>query len=121
MSFSRSCPFQPRLNFFFFNDTATTEIYALSLHDALPICRARAEIHGRAIEIHSPGAVDRSALPKNSVAEIDGGDFGRAHVCTPLTYAFRLPCYICQAAVTQHRSRIVERCADGGCGCPPSF
>src|SRR2546430_16756043 len=25
-------------NFFFFNDTATTEIYTLSLHDALPIC-----------------------------------------------------------------------------------
>src|SRR6478672_8726013 len=29
--------------FFFFNDTATTEIYTLSLHDALPIsARARA-------------------------------------------------------------------------------
>src|SRR5450432_4378584 len=26
------------LVFFFFNDTATTEIYTLSLHDALPIC-----------------------------------------------------------------------------------
>src|SRR2546430_12493508 len=26
--------------FFFFNDTATTEIYTLSLHDALPICAA---------------------------------------------------------------------------------
>src|SRR6266513_3378635 len=26
------------LRFFFFNDTATTEIYTLSLHDALPIC-----------------------------------------------------------------------------------
>src|SRR3712207_8070814 len=26
--------------FFFFNDTATTEIYTLSLHDALPICGA---------------------------------------------------------------------------------
>src|SRR5687768_17772687 len=25
----------------FFNDTATTEIYTLSLHDALPICRGR--------------------------------------------------------------------------------
>ena len=25
---------------FFFNDTATTEIYTLSLHDALPICFA---------------------------------------------------------------------------------
>src|SRR3954449_13638865 len=32
------------LFFFFFNDTATTEIYTLSLHDALPIltgCRLR--------------------------------------------------------------------------------
>src|SRR2546422_5262732 len=27
----------PTLFFFFFNDTATTEIYTLSLHDALPI------------------------------------------------------------------------------------
>src|SRR5215211_9169999 len=27
-------------SFFFFNDTATTEIYTLSLHDALPICCA---------------------------------------------------------------------------------
>src|SRR3712207_8119100 len=26
---------------FFFNDTATTEIYTLSLHDALPICERR--------------------------------------------------------------------------------
>src|SRR3712207_7560639 len=30
------------LCFFFFNDTATTEIYTLSLHDALPISRPRA-------------------------------------------------------------------------------
>src|SRR5256885_15321587 len=30
-----------RLFFFFFNDTATTEIYTLSLHDALPIWEAR--------------------------------------------------------------------------------
>src|SRR3712207_8967737 len=28
--------------FFFFNDTATTEIYTLSLHDALPIYRLTA-------------------------------------------------------------------------------
>src|SRR5256885_8997375 len=27
------------LSLFFFNDTATTEIYTLSLHDALPICK----------------------------------------------------------------------------------
>src|SRR3712207_8127984 len=29
---------------FFFNDTATTEIYTLSLHDALPICVRRAAV-----------------------------------------------------------------------------
>src|SRR3990172_5540943 len=37
---------------FFFNDTATTEIYTLSLHDALPIsrthtCRQGCAYHGR--------------------------------------------------------------------------
>src|SRR5262249_61618183 len=36
-------PFAALAIFFFFNDTATTEIYTLSLHDALPISR-----HGRA-------------------------------------------------------------------------
>ena len=29
--------FRIKQSFFFFNDTATTEIYTLSLHDALPI------------------------------------------------------------------------------------
>src|SRR6266540_7279407 len=39
--------------FFFFNDTATTEIYTLSLHDALPISADRAasrQRHARAPE-----------------------------------------------------------------------
>src|SRR5438034_6390633 len=31
----------PIFSFFFFNDTATTEIYTLSLHDALPISGGR--------------------------------------------------------------------------------
>src|SRR5438105_8377576 len=35
-SFFCDCTFSV---FFFFNDTATTEIYTLSLHDALPICK----------------------------------------------------------------------------------
>src|SRR5690348_18124142 len=34
-------PYMLGLLFFFFNDTATTEIYTLSLHDALPISAAR--------------------------------------------------------------------------------
>src|SRR2546430_13037359 len=37
----RECHAPYVLSFFFFNDTATTEIYTLSLHDALPILSAR--------------------------------------------------------------------------------
>src|SRR3989475_4481489 len=33
--------------FFFFNDTATTEIYTLSLHDALPIWRELGQPRGQ--------------------------------------------------------------------------
>src|SRR2546422_546886 len=36
-SCSASCVCARSSSFFFFNDTATTEIYTLSLHDALPI------------------------------------------------------------------------------------
>src|SRR5438034_9405231 len=40
--------------FFFFNDTATTEIYTLSLHDALPIsCSASTPRTGRHASIRS--------------------------------------------------------------------
>src|SRR2546430_13014453 len=41
MCFLRHCSSKRAIHcffFFFFNDTATTEIYTLSLHDALPIC-----------------------------------------------------------------------------------
>src|SRR3712207_8834723 len=44
---------------FFFNDTAPTEIYTLSLHDALPICAASVPLatstaKGRATSMASP-------------------------------------------------------------------
>src|SRR6266516_6143814 len=44
--------------FFFFNDTATTEIYTLSLHDALPISAPRG----------TPGAPARAPLPRRRPA-----------------------------------------------------
>ena len=44
---------------FFFNDTATTEIYTLSLHDALPI-------YGHALVLHAGGA---------PVSLVDGGQY----------------------------------------------
>ena len=36
---------------FFFNDPATTEIYTLSLHDALPICPGHSNYTGEARKI----------------------------------------------------------------------
>src|SRR2546430_12768839 len=46
--------------FFFFNDTATTEIYTLSLHDALPISGGRRLLHLAEIFAHLiEGGADR--------------------------------------------------------------
>src|SRR5687767_15761571 len=56
------------LFFFFFNDTATTEIYTLSLHDALPISVRRV-----------PGRRDAVAEPEEPVAPagaVGGGATG---------------------------------------------
>src|SRR3712207_8553042 len=46
--------FLPRVVFFFFNDTATTEIYTLSLHDALPISIHIPVLAGGLIELRDP-------------------------------------------------------------------
>src|SRR3712207_2036373 len=57
---------------FFFNDTATTEIYTLSLHDALPISPAgRFEIASVAPPEHYVDAVARA------VERIRAGDFSK--------------------------------------------
>src|SRR5256885_11038297 len=42
--------------FFFFNDTATTEIYTLSLHDALPISPAAVTVSMRSVAVCTMGA-----------------------------------------------------------------
>src|SRR5258708_38391518 len=60
----------PILTLFFFNDTATTEIYTLSLHDALPICGELAR------ERH----VDAGEVVRGDIGERGGGG-RRAHRC----------------------------------------
>src|SRR2546430_9724540 len=60
--------------FFFFNDTATTEIYTLSLHDALPICKPSDENIATLIQpqskgvrcINPPKSSDRKSTRLNS-------------------------------------------------------
>src|SRR5258706_43963 len=64
---------------FFFNDTATTEIYTLSLHDALPICARQQS--GRGL---LPG--ERGAEGLERLVHGDGGGMGEHAVrgrCEP--------------------------------------
>src|SRR3712207_8255798 len=44
---------------FFFNDTATTEIYTLSLHDALPICSLQRQALRGQLADHQGEVADR--------------------------------------------------------------
>src|SRR3712207_8791961 len=50
--------------FFFFNDTATTEIYTLSLHDALPILPIRDITGVQRVVIQAPAALENRPLTK---------------------------------------------------------
>src|SRR3989475_9713842 len=67
--------------FFFFNDTATTEIYTLSLHDALPICIG--------VELSTFGSKTKEELffgDRTDVPETwDDWTYNKLH--TPRTYA----------------------------------
>src|SRR2546430_7572237 len=67
--------------FFFFNDTATTEIYTLSLHDALPIFSHLASVgHRRIAFISGPAdnfdATERLAVYREALREhgLDAGE-----------------------------------------------
>src|SRR5258708_31742048 len=63
----------PLSRFFFFNDTATTEIYTLSLHDALPIYEGHEDkrAHQHDEQRHMAGRrVDRKSTRLNSSHQI---------------------------------------------------
>src|SRR3712207_9554424 len=67
---------------FFFNDTATTEIYTLSLHDALPICSAtssRTPASSRPTGRRWPHFIDteRGRRSSRSCARRHDGQIGR--------------------------------------------
>src|SRR3712207_9508975 len=67
--------------FFFFNDTATTEIYTLSLHDALPIL----------LTPQMPvGAWSKEPGPEEGPREIGGRPTPTMFDRLPFTYPFNL-------------------------------
>src|SRR5256885_9866030 len=70
------------LLFFFFNDPATTEIYTLSLHDALPICEAGGLLQGArpaaGEKREHAGLVFAAARLDLLLGEADPGDLRRS-------------------------------------------
>src|SRR2546421_9687258 len=120
----RVCAFRHPIavvSFFFFNDTATTEIYTLSLHDALPI-----SINWSTIRWRGPSDPNRSrsfSSPRTSSGtsssrsttcrgrgsrwsfahQVHTGEIGRAHLCTPVTIRSRMPA----SAFKKKKSEIV--------------
>src|SRR6266850_8268227 len=69
---------------FFFNDTATTEIYTLSLHDALPICsnttHVREDLVDRAVMTAITDALDHRVLTAAIDRALDRLQTGQEHV-----------------------------------------
>src|SRR3712207_8760776 len=107
--------------FFFFNDTATTEIYTLSLHDALPIYERTFSVprsvasnlgkkaivqHG--VDLNHNGRYDfkdrKSTRLNSSHANISYAVFclkkkkqiGKAHVCNTVPTISRIPISACK-------------------------
>src|SRR6185437_9285741 len=86
--------------FFFFNDTATTEIYTLSLHDALPICgraRARAQREARRGALKQPGWRGPVVVPARAPRVTQGE---RSSIRNP----GRVPCPASASSATSRRS-----------------
>src|SRR2546426_2353542 len=64
-------------NIFFFNDTATTEIYTLSLHDALPISSLAVIDEEIGVALANPGATYPVAFQAQLVDHPAGRSAGR--------------------------------------------
>src|SRR5256885_16013818 len=72
-------PQHPLFFFFFFNDTATTEIYTLSLHDALPISqRAHLDVERAVLPEHI--VIDHRHRPRPAIADRKSTRLNSSHL-----------------------------------------
>src|SRR2546429_5313436 len=96
--------------FFFFNDTATTEIYTLSLHDALPISTARTRCSSRGRDPRARAAA--CARSEEHTSELQS----RLHlVCRLLLEKKKTRTSPPGTIAPQHRSPLTTACADHRC------
>src|SRR5437879_13762123 len=85
-------------SFFFFNDTATTEIYTLSLHDALPIL-------GKAI-LASSGVDANNPQPAHVALDVARSEEHTSELQSPMYLVCRLLLEKKKTAVSVYTSKI---------------
>src|SRR5256885_16970847 len=83
--------------FFFFNDTATTEIYTLSLHDALPIC-----LPGDSAGLRPWQPVPRAACRRSGAASLRTRQRSEEH-----TSELQSPCNLVCRLLLEKKKKIV--------------
>src|SRR5260221_10087542 len=103
-------------SFFFFNDTATTEIYTLSLHDALPIFVSDDPVVGHPPDNRSADA--RSLPPSDPCRALSPASAGRSEEHTSeLQSHSDLVCRLLlekkQRNQHQDNTRVTKRGSDG--------
>src|SRR3989454_5934169 len=88
-------------SFFFFNDTATTEIYTLSLHDALPIFVEREGqfLHGRRAGFADVIAADADGVPLRNMRSEEH------------TSELQSPCnLVCRLLLEKKKNKLLHEC-----------
>src|SRR2546426_8505049 len=92
-------------SFFFFNDTATTEIYTLSLHDALPICQ-RLPRAGLRIEAHE---VRAAVLRRGDDHRLAGGGASPTIRSEEHTSELQSPCnLVCRLLLEKKKKKTIS-------------
>src|SRR5438552_12777482 len=87
-------------NFFFFNDTATPDLYTLSLHDALPIC------HVLSLQYHNKKDESIYVLKGEIVLRIQQGDTRSEEHTSELQSPDHLVCrLLLEKKKNQHKRR----------------
>src|SRR5207249_12300746 len=89
--------------FFFFNATPPTQIYTLSLHDALPISMRPVKLSGSVADSTS-GCSSGSSAAERSRAIISGKAY-----CSPATPATKRPPRISPRRSEEHTSELQSR------------
>src|SRR5256885_7015348 len=108
-------PRRPTPLLFFFNDTATTEIYTLSLHDALPISHGRS-LRGisqrRSLDL-SHGCRRRPQRGESSLPVEDAGDIREIDRSEEHTSELQSPCnLVCRLLLEKKNRKSAENVAD---------